>query len=108
VRPSTDDEHQSYSLAAQDARLAAYISSQPGWRQAALLADHASGATTDGPGLHPALVAARAGVIDALLIPVPEADLAAEATRTTARTATHTHKSEPGVRAVTNLVDLRP
>jgi site-specific DNA recombinase len=32
VRRSTDDEHQPYSIEAQDARLAAYISSQPGWR----------------------------------------------------------------------------
>ena len=49
VRRSTDDEHQPYSIQAQDTRLAAYIGSQPGWRQAARFADDASGATTTGP-----------------------------------------------------------
>ncbi len=68
LRRSTDDEHQPYSIEAQDARLAAYISSQPGWRQAARFADDASGATTARPGLHRALAAARAGVIDVLLV----------------------------------------
>jgi site-specific DNA recombinase len=51
VRRSTDDEHQPYSIEAQDIRLAAYIDSQPGWRQAARFADDASGATTHRPGL---------------------------------------------------------
>jgi site-specific DNA recombinase len=41
VRRSTDDEHQPYSIEAQDAWLAAYIGSQPGWCQAARLADDA-------------------------------------------------------------------
>jgi site-specific DNA recombinase len=68
VRRSTDDEHQPYSIEAQDARLAAYIGSQPGWRQAARFADDASGATTHRPGLQRALAAARAGVIDVLLV----------------------------------------
>jgi Resolvase, N terminal domain len=43
LRRSTDDEHQPYSIEAQDARLAAYIGSQPGWRQAARFTDDASG-----------------------------------------------------------------
>ena len=51
VRRSTDDEHQPYSIEAQDARLAAYISSQPGWRQAARFADDASAASTHRLGL---------------------------------------------------------
>ena len=68
VRRSTDDEHQPYSIEAQDTRLAAYIGSQPGWRQAARFADDASGATTSRPGLLRALAAARAGVIDVLLV----------------------------------------
>jgi len=68
VRRSTDDEHQPYSIEAQDTRLAAYINSQPGWRQAARFADDASGATTARPGLQRALAAARAGVIDVLLV----------------------------------------
>ncbi len=68
VRRSTDDEHQPYSIEAQDTRLAAYISSQPGWRQAARYADDASGATIARPGLQRALAAARAGAIDVLLV----------------------------------------
>jgi site-specific DNA recombinase len=68
VRRSTDDEHQPYSIDAQDARLAAYVGSQPGWRQAARFADDASGATTHRPGLQRALAAARTGVIDVLLV----------------------------------------
>src|SRR5215472_3778932 len=66
VRRSTDDEHQPYSIEAQDARLASYIGSQPGWRQAARFADDASGATTHRPGLQRARAAARAEVIDVL------------------------------------------
>jgi site-specific DNA recombinase len=68
VRRSTDDEHQPYSIEARDNRLTAYIGSQPGWRQAARFADDASGATTARPGLKRALAAARAGVIDVLLV----------------------------------------
>ncbi len=68
VRRSTDDEHQPYSIQAQDTRLSAYIGSQPGWRQAARFADDASGATTTRPGLQRALAAARAGLIDMLLV----------------------------------------
>jgi len=68
VRRSTDDEHQPYSIEAQDARLAAYIGSQPGWRQAARFADDASGASTHRPGLQRALAASRGGVIDVLLV----------------------------------------
>ena len=52
LRRSTDDEHQPYSIEAQDARFT----------------DDASGATTARPGLHRALAAARAGVIDVLLV----------------------------------------
>jgi site-specific DNA recombinase len=68
VRRSTDDEHQPYSIEAQDTRLAAYVGSQPGWRHAARFADDASGATTSRPGLQRALAAARAGAFDVLLV----------------------------------------
>jgi len=68
VRRSTDDEHQPYSIEAQDARLASYIGSQPGRRQAARFADDASGSTTHRPGLQRALAAARAGLFDVLLV----------------------------------------
>ena len=68
VRRSTDDEHQPYSIEAQDARLDAYIGSQPGWRLVARFPDDASGATTERDGLQRALAAARAGLIDVLLV----------------------------------------
>ncbi|WP_245959610.1 recombinase family protein [Prauserella flavalba] len=68
VRRSTDDEHQPYSIEAQDARLEAYIGSQPGWRLVARFPDDASGATTERDGLQRALAAARAGLIDVLLV----------------------------------------
>ena len=68
VRRSLDDEHQPYSIEAQDARLAAYIESQPGWQLVDRFPDDASGATTERKGLHRALTAARAGLIDVLLV----------------------------------------
>ena len=39
-------------------------------------------------------------------IPQPEAETAAEATRTMVRTPTQSHKTEPEVRAMTKLVGL--
>ena len=63
VRRSTDDEHQPYSIDAQDTRLGAYIDSQPGWRLVKRFADDASGASTERPGLVKAMAAARAGII---------------------------------------------
>jgi site-specific DNA recombinase len=68
VRRSTDDEHQPYTIEAQETRLAAYIGSQPGWRRAARFADDASGATTSRPGLQRTLAGARAGKFDVLLV----------------------------------------
>ncbi len=68
VRRSTDDEHQPYSIEAQDTRLAAYIGSQPDWRLVARFPDDASGATTERDGLQRALAVARAGLIDVLLV----------------------------------------
>ncbi|WP_246128162.1 recombinase family protein [Amycolatopsis rhizosphaerae] len=68
VRRSTDDEHQPYSIEAQDTRLDAYIGSQPGWRLVARFPDDASGASTKRDGLGKAMAAARAGLIDVLLV----------------------------------------
>lgn len=68
VRRSLDDEHQPYSIEAQDARLTAYIESQPNWRLVDRFPDDASGATTERKGLQRALAAARAGLIDVLLV----------------------------------------
>src|SRR4051794_3303232 len=64
VRRSTDDEHQPYSIEAQDTRPEAHIGSQPGWRFVARFPDDASGATTEREGLQRALAAAKAGLID--------------------------------------------
>ncbi len=68
VRRSTDDEHQPYSIDAQDSRLDAYIHSQPGWRLVARFHDDASGATTKRQGLIKAIEAANSGQIDVLLV----------------------------------------
>jgi site-specific DNA recombinase len=68
MRRSTDDEHQPYSIEAQDDRLKSYVDSQPGWRIVMRFSDDASGATTDREDLQRALAAARAGLIDVLLV----------------------------------------
>ncbi len=68
VRRSTDDEHQPYSIEAQDARLQSYVDSQPCWHIVMRFADDASGATTNRDGLQRALQAARDGRIDVLLV----------------------------------------
>ncbi|WP_433685719.1 recombinase family protein [Nocardia sp. CA-119907] len=53
---------------AQDARLDSYVDSQPGWRHTVSFTDDASGASTHRPGLQRALQAARAGLIDVLVV----------------------------------------
>jgi site-specific DNA recombinase len=68
LRRSTDDEHQPFSIAAQETALSAYVTTQPGWTLAATCSDDASGATTSRPGLQQALRAARAGRFDVLLV----------------------------------------
>jgi site-specific DNA recombinase len=68
TRRSTDEEHQSYSIEAQDTSLTVYVASQPGWRLVQRFADDASGATTNRHGPQRALKAARAGLIDVLLV----------------------------------------
>jgi site-specific DNA recombinase len=68
MRRSTDDEHQPYSIEAQDERLKSYVESQPGWHVAMRFSDDASGATTERDDLQRALAAARAGLIDVLLV----------------------------------------
>ena len=68
LRRSTDDEHQPYSIEAQDTRLGAYIASQPNWQLVLRFADDASGATTERPDLQRALAAAKAGLYDVLLV----------------------------------------
>src|SRR5205809_3229772 len=69
IRRSTDEDHQPFSLEAQQTKLRAFVASQPGdWQIVAIYSDDASGATTDRPELQKALRAARAGLFDTLLV----------------------------------------
>jgi site-specific DNA recombinase len=69
IRISTDEEHQPFSLEAQDTKLRAYITTQPGWQlYPTVFRDEASGATTERPALQRALAAAKAGKFDVLLV----------------------------------------
>jgi site-specific DNA recombinase len=68
ARRSTDDEHQPFSIGAQETALIAYTGTQPGWVLTATYTDDASGATTSRPSLQQALRAARAGRFDVLLV----------------------------------------
>ena len=68
VRRSTDEEHQPFSIEAQDSRLHSFVQSQPDWSLVARFEDDASGAKLDRPGLQKALAAARAGRYDVLLV----------------------------------------
>ena len=68
LRRSTDDEHQPFSIDAQQQALTNYVASQLGWTLVATYSDDASGATTDRPDLKRALGAARAGRYDVLLV----------------------------------------
>src|SRR5690606_27241005 len=63
-----DDEHQPFSIDAQQASLTSYVASQMTWTLVATFTDDASGATTNRPGLHNALRAAEAGRYDVLLV----------------------------------------
>jgi site-specific DNA recombinase len=68
TRISTDEEHQPYSLEAQDGRLRAYVESQDGWELVRSFTDQLSGASLERPGLRRALSEARAGRFDLLLV----------------------------------------
>jgi site-specific DNA recombinase len=68
TRRSTDEEHQPYSIAAQDQRLDAYIRSQEGWQLALKYTDDMSGTILDRPGLQRALADARLHRYDILLV----------------------------------------
>jgi site-specific DNA recombinase len=70
TRRSTDEQHQPFSIEAQDTKLAAYIQSQDDWRliENCRYTDDMSGATLDRPGLKRALLDARAGRYDILLV----------------------------------------
>jgi site-specific DNA recombinase len=68
TRISTDEEHQPYSLEAQDERLRSYIRSQEGWELARQFTDQMSGSVLERPGLQRALAEARAQRYDLLLV----------------------------------------
>lgn len=68
IRISTDEEHQPFSLEAQEINLRRYISTQPGWELACIYPDEKSGATLERKQLQKALAAAAAGKFDILLV----------------------------------------
>lgn len=68
TRISTDEEHQPYSLEAQKLRLGSYISSQEDWVLVREFTDQMSGATLERPNLRQALMEAKAGRFDLLLV----------------------------------------
>ncbi len=67
-RISTDEERQPFSLEAQTDRLRSYVASQPGWVITRSFVDQMSGKTLDRPGLQQALIDARHGRFDMLLV----------------------------------------
>ncbi|TMC11660.1 MAG: recombinase family protein [Chloroflexi bacterium] len=68
TRISTDEDHQPYSLEAQDQRLGAYIQSQEDWVLTGRYTDRMSGSTLDRPDLQRALADARLRRYDLLLV----------------------------------------
>jgi site-specific DNA recombinase len=68
TRISTDEEHQPYSLGAQDQRLRSYVESQAGWSLVRSFEDQESGATLERRDLQRALAEAKAGRFDLLLV----------------------------------------
>src|SRR5579864_7950545 len=68
TRISTDEDHQPYSLEAQDTRLGSYVASQDGWEHVRTFSDQMSGATTERPNLQRMLTEARASRFDLLLV----------------------------------------
>jgi site-specific DNA recombinase len=69
LRRSTDEDHQPFSLEAQESRLRSFVASQPGdWQIVAVFSDDASGASVDRPALQQALRSSRAGLFDTLLV----------------------------------------
>ena len=61
IRRSTDDEHQPFSLAAQQTALRSTSRASPAGSSSRITRDDASGATTDRPGLKKALARRKPG-----------------------------------------------
>src|SRR6202047_2935839 len=68
TRISTDEEHQPYSLEAQDTRLRAYVASQEGWELTHQYSDRMTGSTLERPELQRALADGRLGRFDLMLV----------------------------------------
>ncbi len=68
TRISTDEDHQPFSLGAQQERLLAYSGVQEGWQVVRQFTDQTSGATLERPGLKTALEEAASGVFELLLV----------------------------------------
>jgi site-specific DNA recombinase len=68
TRISTNEENQPYSLEAQRKHLEQFVESQPKWLQTHFFTDQITGTTSKRPGLHAALLAAKNGEFDVLLI----------------------------------------
>ena len=68
TRISTDEEHQPYSLEAQDTRLRAYVASQEQWELTRKYSDRMTGSTLERPELQRALADARLGRFDLMLV----------------------------------------
>jgi site-specific DNA recombinase len=68
TRISTDEEHQPYSLEAQDTRLGAYMASQDGWELTRRYSDRMTGSVLERPELQRALGDARLHRFDLLLV----------------------------------------
>src|SRR5437899_2230764 len=68
LRISTDEEHQPFSLEAQEYRLMAFVPTQPGWEHVKTYVDQTSGASAERPGLSEALRDTRLGLYDVLLV----------------------------------------
>jgi site-specific DNA recombinase len=68
TRISTDEAHQPYSLGAQADRLEAYVKSQENWKIQKRYEDQITGTVLDRPGLQSALIDAKMGLYDLLLV----------------------------------------
>jgi len=68
TRISTDEDHQPYSLEAQEKRLGAFVQSQDGWELTRSYTDQMTGSKLERPDLQRALADARLGRFDLLLV----------------------------------------
>jgi len=104
IRISTDEEHQPFSLEAQETKLRSYVEIQPGWELVGpIYRDEKSGATLERPALQRALTAAKAGRFDILL--VYRVDRLARSLRGLVDILDQLDAAEVGFRSATEPVD---